>query len=619
MCFSAIHADVSRDEDDIFRCQRYASEMTKNKAWFDLGPLIKRTYAKATWIPLRLYESIKVGNFGDEDYSSIFEGVHSLAVPIEHRSIGEEYSWSDDHDHRPWTEDATYFSADTYKGNVEGAFATRLVLRQHIPGERVDVWHLHQDLVIGLGLKREGDVWLRPDERCIDVARLRRNEEGRPVALEMRSEFLRDYLCARGSALRLATYRDKDAILSELGDIDFPSEGVEEDTENGKLFKRAWAIDSMGSPFGSGTAVFKVSRTDVDPEEDVPVMPPETDANTESDNYTFTRGGQKRWRAITEFRRDEWLEPASASPRVRWDKVPSSVSFIVDSDGSRMNADDLNDEDIGRWLWFSPGIVPSLLAQPGSELQWYTRDTGGLSTPSDPSVHFGLNESGLVTVYAYDVARLPEWERRHWSGFNVTPEGKVSPELLSSQVRVKVAETQAPEQVFAEIRTRASLAFEKRFGVPLFRQHDQIDEILARIHRFRALDEPGLLSLAKDIARVTADAIDVAKVQSVVPPPAGEKRGSLKSLEAALAEVSNSDLAHKTMSPNFAAYDLRLDDAHLPKSDRLASFQILEIEESDAWMTKGFKLLHETVLAWYRIHSILIGQFPGSKADGVGD
>jgi hypothetical protein len=587
--------------------------MTKNKAWFDFGPNLKRTYAKATWIPLRLFETIKIGNFGDEDYSAVFEGVHSLAVPIAHRSIGEQYSWSADHEHRPWTDDTTYFPADTYKGNVEGAFATRLVLRQHIPGERVDVWHLHQDLVIGLGLKRVGDNWLRPDERCIDVARLRRNDEGQPVALEMRSEFLRDYLCARGCALRLATFRDKDAVVSDLGDIDFPPEGVEEDMENGTFFKRAWAIDSMGSPYGSKTGVFRLSRTDIDPEEDVPVMPPETDDNTESESYSFTRDGPKRWRVMTEFRRDEWLEPADASPRVRWDRVPSSVSFIVDSDGSRMNSDDLDDEDIGRWLWFSPGIVPSLLAQPGSRLQWYTRDTGGLSTPSDPSVHFGLNESGLITVYARDVARLPEWERRHWSGFNVTPEGKVSTELLSAQVRAEVAETQAPEQVFAEIREKASQAFERKYGFPLFRHHDQIDEILSRIHRFRALDESGLLSLAKDVARVTADAIDVAKVRSIVQSPHSSKLGSLKSLEGVLAAVSSPDLARKTMSPNFAAYDLRLDDAHLPKSDRLASFKILAIEESDTSLTKGFKLLHETVLAWYRIHAILMGKFPGSE------
>jgi hypothetical protein len=597
--------------DDICLQQGYAGHMATDKTWFDLRPQVKRTYAKATWIPLRLSRTIKVGSFGDHDYSSVFEGVHSIAVPIVCRSIGETYSWSDDHEHRPWTDDTKYIPSDTFKGNSEGASATRLVLRQGIPGELIAVWHLHQDLVIGLGLKRDGDVWVRPDERCIDVARLRRNDEGQPEALEMRSEFLRDYLCARGCALRMATYREMDAVLSDLGDIDFPAEGIHEEVEEGQLFKRAWAIDRMGSPFGSKTAVFKVSRTDVDPHDDVPIMAHETDANTESENYSFTRDGEKRWRVMTEFRRDEWLEPASASPRVRWDKVPSSVSFIVDSDGSRMNADGLDDEDIGRWLWFSAGIVPSLLAQPGSRLQWYTRDTGGLSTPSDPSVHFGINESGLVTVYARDVARLPEWERRHWSGFNVTPEGKVSAELLSAQVRAQVAETLAPEQVFAEIRFKANAAFEQKFGVPLFRHHDQIDAIMERIHRFRALDEPGFLSLAKDVARVTADAIDLAKVHSVISPPTAVKLGSLKSVELALAQLCGTVLAHQIMSPNFAAYDLRLADAHLPKSDRLASFAILKIVDADTSMAKGFKLLDQTVLAWFRIHSILIGKFPG--------
>ena len=65
--------------------------MLKDKAWFDLGSRIKRNYAKATWIPLRLWATVKVGDFGDEGYSSEFEGVHSIAVPIEHRLVGEKY------------------------------------------------------------------------------------------------------------------------------------------------------------------------------------------------------------------------------------------------------------------------------------------------------------------------------------------------------------------------------------------------------------------------------------------------------------------------------------------------------------------------------------------------
>ena len=97
------------------------------------------------------------------------------------------------------------------------------------------------------------------------------------------------------------------------------------------------------------------------------------------------------------------------------------------------------------------------------------------------------------------------------------------------------------------------------------------------------------------------------------PPSPGERLGSLKSLELALSKISTVKLAKDVMSANFAAYDLRLDDVHLPKSDRLASFQILKIIDSDSSLTKGFKLLHETVIAWYGIHSILIGQFPESN------
>ncbi|WP_411290629.1 hypothetical protein [Sphingorhabdus sp.] len=584
--------------------------MKKDKAWFDLTKDAKRRYAKASWIPLKLWNSVKTGEYGKTNYSDIFEGVHSIAVPLDCREAASNYDWSADHEHMPWSDNGIYHPADHYVFDDAVGTGLRLVLRQSIPGEEIAEWHLHQDFVIALGLQRISDVWTRPAERSIQVARLRRSPDGKPVGLEVRAEYLRDYLCARKSALRMASYLEKDAIVDDLGDIDFSSDGLDEIFEDGTLSKRAWEVEKSGMPYGGGVAVFRSWRTDVDHDDDVPVMGPENDDNTDFEQYSFKREGEKFWRVVTEFRRNEWVEPADKSLRVLHDDVPSEVSFIVEADGTKMNADLLDDEDIGRWLWFQPNVVLSHLAQPGGKLHWYTKDTGGISTPYDPNIHFGINESELVTVYARDIARLPEWERRHWAGFNVTPEGKVSAELLLAQVQAKVADTQSPEQMFWEIRERVAASFAGKFGEQLFRPNEHAQNIASTIHRFRSLDEPGFLALAKDVARLTADAIDLSSLQTIVATKKEERLGSLKTLELVLAQLSDQHLAHYVMGPLFAAYDLRISDAHLPKSDRLKAYETLGIGENDTWMQRGFKLLHDVVLTCYRINAVLTGHLP---------
>lgn len=45
--------------------------------------------------------------------------------------------------------------------------------------------------------------------------------------------------------------------------------------------------------------------------------------------------------------------------------------------------------------------------------------------------HFGVNDLGLITVFAKDIGRLDPWEQRIWSAHNVTPDGGPSRELVA--------------------------------------------------------------------------------------------------------------------------------------------------------------------------------------------
>ena len=86
------------------------------------------------------------------------------------------------------------------------------------------------------------------------------------------------------------------AIMREKPDFDWPSEHIETREPHDRFAARIFEIDETGGPFGGSVAVFHAWRTDVDPEEDVPVFGPESDLNTDGRSTSYTRGGARFFR-----------------------------------------------------------------------------------------------------------------------------------------------------------------------------------------------------------------------------------------------------------------------------------------------------------------------------------
>lgn len=381
--------------------------------------------------------------------------------------------------------------------------------------------------------------------------------------------------------------------------------------EHQKWQGRVRAIHEGGMPFGERTAVFHASHTDFDAEEDVPVLPHPLEGQYESKSWEVEDQGRKLYVAYGELWKNEWVEPGVGSPRLRGDPQPSSASFIVDGSGTRRPGSELTDE--GRWLWFRPEVIPAIAHRRGAVLSWYTRDTGGVKCVPGGRVHFGVNKDGLVTVYAKDIGILPEWQQRIWAAHNVAPQGGVAEELQAAQVRGWPADTLAPEEYL--IRALACVGAESKrvYGVSFVRVHEELDEILERTHRFRAVDRPGLFALAKDLARVTADLLDVTAIKSALPPERREKLGSLKAMERVLASRIGDAEARRLMGPLFGIYDLRLGDAHLPGADLREAFRLAGLDESCPLVHQGRQLIHACVSTLYSICEIL------RKADATDD
>ena len=170
-----------------------------------MADIRRRKLNNSVWIPLRaIHELEKSGRYGYLGYRKEFFGIGTLAVPIDQKDAVSKLGWEDigiSHNHSGFCDNGKYVAADVFEDYDGKYLGTHLVLDQHFNSIDPSEWHLNQDFVTALGLKREKDVWVRPREGYIDVARLHRGADDSPILLEVRAEHLKDYLCARNMAL----------------------------------------------------------------------------------------------------------------------------------------------------------------------------------------------------------------------------------------------------------------------------------------------------------------------------------------------------------------------------------------------------------------------------------
>lgn len=565
-----------------------------NQDWILQTRETRRTFAGATWVPLRASHDDEQGEVREVGYVNEYFGCGSVAFPPEHREVAERLGWSDigiGHNVQPYAyDDGHYSPIDQYQYNDKEPIGVELVFEHPQPVVGGTQWILNPDLVVALHLIKQGNDWVRPEEDFVVVAREVVDEKREYRLIEIKREFLMDYLAARNLSLRLSYYRQRVENVAALEASAYENLDDREEERDGGRFKLL--VRSLDEVYGGSWAMVRAWRTDVDEDDDAPVMGAESDDNTDYETSEGRHSGSDGVRVEGEFWRDEWIEHQGQSVRVRGDADKSLPQFIVETDGKRMASPDLNSEDVGRWLWFRSSIVNELLSHRGFSLMWYTAETGGIRSTSGYVTHFGINASDLITVYAHDVARVAAWEQHIWAAHNVVPDGKVSNELLSAQVKAQVAPTHAVETMLFESMRLLEGGFREYFGVGLY-THDIDDaEAMQHVLRFASKDDASLLRLAKELVRVFSDRLDVRALRKLSTHADKDKLGSNKLLQDILAQKVGAEKARRIFGPIAATYDMRVGDAHPTSSKIGEALKLAEIDVDHSFMRQGAQLIH---------------------------
>ncbi|MDX9812434.1 MAG: hypothetical protein RBU28_08595 [Bacteroidales bacterium] len=547
------------------------------KDYFEFNDVIQNPITSWTWLPVRANIVLdEEGDFGHEGYKEEYLGTVGILFNVLEKTkiLDLEISWSSANlsSNEAYIRDDDYILSGEFLHGGLVKPGNYLVLQQLIEPIRKTIWHLDQDFILGLKLIRQDDSWISPSEDNKAVARLTRNKKGEPALFEVRREHLLDYLYARKKGLLIVSFRSRMAIVKDKPDLPFSKVNTIKTLEWGKFSSTVVRIHEGGFPYGEQVEVLKYMPHSFNASKDVPELSFNSDDGTEVESITMSSSTPALFRIFCEAWINYWIDPGKSSPRIKGDTVDSEVSFIVDNDGKLESSSKLISS--GKWLWFTPSIINEILLRENSTLIWYSEFTGSIGPNEISRVHFGVNEKGLINVFAKDIAALDTWLKRLWAASNVSPEGGVSNELLMAQAMVNPARTIAPEVTLLRNLEILEKEFKAKFGHDLFVSHEKEEVIKKRIHRFRAINADGLYSLAKEIYKFVIERIDIGLLKSLV--CTSKNLGSIKLLEALLSQESKD--GRKLTSVLVGLNELRQLDVHLPRSDIQGTYELAGIK-----------------------------------------
>jgi hypothetical protein len=539
------------------------------------------SFEKATWIPLAAEKEFIVhGKFGTTGFRKCYRNIESLIVPLALKDEFKNVDWQSTNRNGPdsaWADSERFIPPACHHEDERVRYP---VIQRWFESCETKEWDIFQEPEVGLELLRRNDIWIRPDENDIEVAKLERNKGGKPVALLFRAEHLRDYLCAKKATLLLTLFEFRNAIEEAFTDLKWNSDRMERNFAHGNWLGTRSAIHEGGEAYGSKKAIIHMWRESVNPKDDVPEMPhPLEETAARSESFTVEASGRKLFFLAGKIWLKHWIAPATLSPRIRHDSVEARVHFQVENQEQKTIAGDALKEYRG-WLWFKPSVMRQLLSEPKSQIKWYTENTGEIGPAPNLELHFGINRLGLVNILGYTMAELPEWAQKMWVAHNVGPDGGLSEELHMSQNLAKPANTTAPEVILWHNLQVLQGKTASIYGQPLLQQFPTEKEFFHRIHRFYCDSFKDVCMLCKELHRIVSEPIDKGLLNSKIDPANAQKSkdqslGSNKRLALWLDTLGLD--GRKTTQPLAGVYDFRLGDAHIESGDLRKSLALFNI------------------------------------------
>ena len=545
--------------------------MTHDQRWFEMSDVISNRHGDGEWTLLWAYEVLEDGDLFSAPYVEEIFRVRTILSPVtkKHKLFLRWHDVDTDNVY-PASSGGRYFKLGSYylgfseleEAGEYGAYSYRIA-----SGENSDLV-VNPDLVAALGLKMDGDVWSRPSEGNLDVIRIERDDKGKKIRIKIRTEILKDYLCARGMGLYVEEFRHRQEQNVDGSEIHWErSPYIEERITrdgNGKYEWKGWMFRHVN----------RDSWDDVQSIQDTILTFP-----------AYYRVEGQLWKQY-------WVNPAKLSTRVADDEL--NLEFYVRPNGDKHVISAVDDFKYGHvYLFFKIGLVKKLL-DAGLVISWAARDVFEVSSPNGGRVLCGISKKGNVFAISADVAREDSWVQLLYHSENIKPEEQkdyIGCELFQNQMMCEFLSTKAPEDELKCLVKELEDVFEKKTGKKLWK--DNNDQIISSVSRFLSTDEEGYVHLAKMLTEATAERLDESALKKFIDDRVKIEGFRSISLLGVCVNLINPSIDGK-MAVQFLrdVNEIRQVDAHyMPISDKQKKLSVLPCPNDMSFVERGKGLI----------------------------
>lgn len=569
-----------------------------DQKWIELNDIREVKYNAQAWIPIYGFKyGEKKLEFPDYGYCEEFQEFRSAVIFNKYKSSAEKISdwefWNKDDVTPHYSKESGYQETHKFCDENGESIGFRMVVSQYLARNVPYRVYLYQDFVIAYNLIPTKGSWIRPRNDYETVVKYIPGKNREVERIEIRASYLKDYLAARNASLRIYSYSHRRLVQSDKPDYDWEDKKVISNQVNDRCKVYVEHVNKHGDKPFTGSIIVKTWRNDVNFREEIPDFSKKSDSGIASESTTTVdHFPADRYYSYGRMWRGEWVFPADTSTQIGFAEPDEDLFVLTENTSDKVNLKSLKSEEVRKYLWFNPKIISLLSDNRNGVIRWSGRNLGSFSYSLDTEVVFGVNSVGLVTVYAYDIAKLSLWERRIWVSQNCAPEGGAGKELLEFQQECRQPRTSAPETNLVRSIDHIDRLFSQKFKSTLFLEQFQMSDIIEKVHRFRAVDEDGLLKLARDLFKYVIEWINGENLNKVLKEKLKPNQ-TLKMLQQFSQEHNSDRDAHKTLSPLFGISDLRNYESHPPSSlyDIEGYYKIIGIDRSQPMIYQGSEMI----------------------------
>lgn len=543
------------------------------QGWFEMSDVKGDTYGDGEWIPLWAYLVANNGEMFSSPCEEEIYRVRTLFAPLTNKSLLFE-RWLDLDsdavfpcvDHGRYCKPGVYY-LDSRNGLEGGEYS---VFRYSTVRGKTSDLQLNQDFISALKLVQQGSCWVRPCEADLVVIKMEKSDDGKICSVMVRTECLRDYLCARGMGLYIEEFRHR-----QMNDVD------------GRLicWKDAPNNELRTTRDGNGKYTWKgwlFHHLDRDRWEEVK----STNGKVLSEPQYYRVEGQL-WKQF-------WINPSSKSERVSGDDP--EFEYYVKPSGERRIVSSLEDDEYGHvYLFFKSDLVKHALAA-GAKIVWNARDVFSIVFSSGERVMFGISKSGSFFCMSADIARLEPWEQYIVHDNNIRAEEQreyIESELFRNQMMCEFLSTMAPEDEFPELLERLGRCFLEKTGHVLWQTIDGEDLVISSVSRFCSTNQGGYVQLGKCLTKSLIERLNVGSLRSVINRRREtDQLGSIALLATSLACIDGKIAWPETVEFMRRINSLRQIDAHIMSTaDIEQRINAVPVPNDASWIERGARLI----------------------------